>query len=139
MSSRTRQKAQQEEYTYSWFLPAPGSEHSVQLRDVPQDSAETEQLEQGATPEVQGHGDLVAAQAGEGRTASTEGSIFSRVKGMGVSQMRVVGLVGWSAVAAAGVAFVLSSSGPSMGLHLGALGGVWVAASAAIWFLPSKL
>jgi hypothetical protein len=48
-------------------------------------------------------------------------------------------LLAWTAIAGAGAITAYLEASPSMTMQMGALGGVWLAVSAAVWFLPSKL
>jgi hypothetical protein len=73
------------------------------------------------------------------RSASKAGlKSFTGLK-LSASQLRIAGLAGWSIVAGGGAIALLVGPGPILGLRLGAIGGVWAAVSALVWFLPGKL
>jgi len=55
------------------------------------------------------------------------------------SWARIGALAGWSCVAIAGAALIVSSSGLLASVRLAELGGVWAAVSALLWFIPAKL
>jgi hypothetical protein len=138
MTGTPGRKAKPEEYAYSWFMPAPGSDQSKQQMapDGPSPDASSPQ-EEGPHEEAAVVSATPAGQPHE--RAEHSGSMTGKLKGMSITQMRIAGLGGWGAVAATGAALLLMESSPSLEVHLGALSGVWMAVSLAIWFLPSKL
>ena len=135
-------KPEPESYTYSWFLPAPGSEYSEppsKVDDLP-DRAEPEvPSEANETPT------LYKAARGlngllQGNSPREPKSAYSvRPTKINASKLRFGGIVVWSALAGAGLVASLMEGSSLLGIQIGAIAGVWIAVSAAIWLLPSKL
>ena len=54
-------------------------------------------------------------------------------------KVQLVAILGWSCLAGAGAAALMSNPGPVLGMRLSELGAVWGGISALIWFLPHIL
>ena len=114
-------KGQEKAFAYSWSTPDPEA-----LAAVPKapDQATS------------------AAEAEAQPTESTSGilqRVTDRVFGEGLPGFRMVGVIGWSAIAGSGAVMALLDAGSSAGVEMGTIGGLWIGVAAAIWFLPKYL
>jgi hypothetical protein len=116
MTNTSTRKPKQENYAYSWFLPAPGNNsHTEPHNHAPEVEMQHEQA----------HPTPVRPSA--------------RARQMDPTRVKMAGLIGWSAVVAVGATILLMRAGPFPAFQVSALGGVWLAVSAGIWFLPKYL
>jgi hypothetical protein len=134
MPNPPTRKTKTEAYTYSWFLPAPGANPPTGPAPAPEDPpAESPgQVEELAVQaQVRGRG-LAFPRLAFPRLSALSGVLKSDSR-----KIRLIGLFGWSDVAAVGMALTMARSGSS--LQVGAIAGLWLAISAVIWILPTKL
>jgi hypothetical protein len=66
-------------------------------------------------------------------------AILGQTFGGGLGSIRNLGVIGWSAVAGSGAIVAVTEAGPSIAMRLGTIGGLWLAVSAAILFLPKMI
>jgi len=138
MATQSGRKPKSEAFAYSWFMPAPGSEGQKQTQQagpMPEPYPDPERLDQPL--EIASAVQTRAKNAHSRPPNQSSGSSLLSVTNF--RQPRFLGILGWSGVAGIGLAEVLIKAGPFPGIQVGALGGVWLAISALIWFLPSKL
>jgi hypothetical protein len=136
MSSPQGRKPKPESYAYSWFLPADGHNGSAVVSQLSPSELE-------ATAEGAKTSEAAAMQArteqwrrsGERRSALHQTGSSS----LDLTRVRLMGMVGWSVVAASGAVLLVVRSGQSASTQLGVLAGVWFGLSAAIWFVPQVL
>jgi len=134
MSSTQVRKPKSENYAYSWFLPASAHNGQTSVLQVPPPVPEAA-VERGRSSEI-------AAMEARTEQWKHSGEIKHRTqKSQGISPptLRLAGVAGWSAIAAAGAVVLASRAGPFPGVQLGVLGGVWVGISVLVWFLAGKL
>jgi hypothetical protein len=135
MSSTPGRKPKAESYAYSWFLPADGHNGSAIVSQVPPSELE-------ATAEAENH-EISAMEArteqwrhsGKRQTVPHQG----RTPNVTDTRARVIGMLGWSAVAGSGAVVLLTRAGQFPSTQVGILAGVWLGVSAAIWFIPALL
>jgi hypothetical protein len=134
MSSTPGHKPKSDSYAYSWFLPAPGTNGSANGWRVP--VAEPEAAET-RSPEIAEQEKRTEAW----RHSAEKKSAPPLLGSLSVSQriIGVVGVIGWSAVAGTGAAFLIARASEFPTTQIGILAGVWVGVSAAIWFMPRFL
>ena len=135
MSSPQGRKAKSESYAYSWFLPAPGSNGSLLTIQVP--PRELEESGKPANSEFKAQEARTEQWRHSGKIAHPAPQ--SKLQGLDVAKLRVAGVAGWSALAGTGAVLLSTRGGAFPGFQLGVLGGVWIAVSAAVWFLPGIL
>jgi len=137
MSSSQGRKPKPESYAYSWFLPATGNNGAVMAaqalppdpEDPPATNAEdSEMAAVDARTEQWRHSGEVKQKAAASKSWS-----FSQAR------LRLLGVSGWSAVAAVGAVALATRAGPFPGTQLGILAGVWVGISALVWFLVGRM
>lgn len=119
----TPREVKSEMYAFTYSVPATTNE-----------SSETQPVEESnATP--------AEVPPEDATSVDTKPQVFILrvLKNLDLSKLRTFGLLGWTAIAAAGAVAVVLESGPGLGIQLGTLTGVWFAVSVAIWFLPAKL
>ena len=134
MSDKPEREKKSRPYEYSWALPAPGTPwNGVAPEGSPghetdpgHPATETGGSERVETPEagsrIPGH---PSSSPGIGHPSTFE--------------LKLLGLVGWSATVCVGISYLVSRGGPFPGLQVGEIGGVWVVLSAVLWFLPGRL
>jgi len=135
MSTPQGRKPKAESYAYSWFLPADGHNGSAVVTQL--SPAELEATVEGAkTSEVA----AMNARTEQWRRSGEHRSRFHQpTPGIDLTRVRLMGMVGWSAVAGSGAVVMLARAGQSASTELGVLAGVWFGLSAAIWFVPAIL
>ena len=111
-------KAKDKAFSYSWSSPDP--EESMAVSNA------------GALQVSPGEAEVQRVEPSPGVMQN----IADRVFGDGLPGFRVVGVIGWSAIAGSGAIVALADAGPSVAAQLGSIGGLWLGVSAAIWFLP---
>jgi hypothetical protein len=129
MTNTPTRKAKTDTYTYSWFLPAPGDNPTTGPAPPPEDASAGSPSQ---AAELAVHSQVRERGPGFLRHFSLSG-ILSSDSG----KVRIIGLFGWSDVAGAAMALTVARSGSS--LQVGAIAGIWLAISAVIWILPTKL
>jgi hypothetical protein len=134
MSSPQGRKQRPESYAYSWFLPADGHNGSAIVSQLP--PSELEAATSGSDPKVA----AMEARTEEWRHSGVKAKqSISKPLNVDLTKFRLIGIVGWSTLAAIGAALVSTRGGPTPGLQLGILGGAWIGISLAIWFVPRIL
>ena len=130
MSVSPTRKMNAETYAFSWSLPAGGEGPDYEgtvLHSVP--------LAEEASP-------APAEEATEPAEAVQTYPVFAPphepARKFSVPSLRVLGVLGWSAVAGAGMMGV-TKSGAMLGAQALEIAGIWAALGAAIWFLPQLL
>jgi len=133
MSSTQGQKTKSGSYTYSWFLPALGSNGfgttpptSTSEPGAPRKES-PEQIAEEAIEQWRHKGETMHRHTGPGSWSLTP------------MRLRIGGLVAWDAVVLTGALALSARAGPIPGAQLGLLCAVWVGISGLIWFLPEKL
>jgi hypothetical protein len=161
MEERAKRATKQEPYTYSLYVPSQKSEHPrVELGmrnpeayigeepEVAEDSSSMLGLE-GSVQESTTEGalrsqDLVSTRSqriyrpkhqSSGKTSSFSGMLHFR----GNMRIRIGVTAGWSALAGAGAAALLTRTGPFPGTPLAELGAVWAGVTAFLWIVVAKL
>ena len=137
MSTQTKRKANEERFTYSWYLPVTGSKGSGGsqanvLLEKETDSAAKDEAAVESTPNL--------VQTIEQPEILALGRRVVPGTRLSVSpfKLRLVALPSWTAVAGVGMALLITQSPIPMNSVL-ALGGVWATISALVWYLPAKL
>lgn len=123
----TSQEPKGDAHAYPWFFPSEGN-GTGETNDA--SSVRGQAGEAGADPE----GELT--RSGPSSHGRPHSPLKANVPGNHL-RLRVVEVLGWSAFAAAGTAELASRPGPFPGLQVGLMAGVWLAVSAAVWFLPT--
>jgi hypothetical protein len=121
---KTKEKA----FSYSWSSPAPDPSPPI-LKQADATGVASDGADPAGMSEVQSPGSSLGFLQ----------SILGRVFGEGLLSVRNIGVIGWSAVAGSGAALAIMEAGPSIAMRLGSIGGLWLAVSAVILFLPSKV
>ena len=136
VSTAPARKPKAESYAYSWFLPAEGHNGSAIASQLPPPELEA----------ASGNARDAEMAAMEARTEQWRHSGKrqptsqpARSLSLGKAGARVIGEVGWSAVAGTGAVVLATRAGQFPSTQLGILAGVWLGVSAAIWFIPAVL
>ena len=136
MSSAPARKQKAESYAYSWFLPADGHNGSANGYQLPPSEPEA------ASSNVE-DSEMAAMEARTEQwrhSGKQEATLQpSRSLSIGNTGAKVIGVVGWSAVAGSGAVVLATRAGQFPSTQLGILAGVWLGVSAAIWFIPVVL
>ena len=136
MSSPQARKQKAESYAYSWFLPAPGSNGSVIAAQMPLAG------QRPLAPKAESQ-ETIAMEARTEAWRHSGGVVQTKVSAKGWSvdstKLRIGGIAGWSAVAGTGAVLLSTRAGTFPGVQLGVLAVVWLAVSAAVWYVPRFL
>lgn len=124
----SEQKAKEKAFSYSWSSPVADSSPPV-----PKQADTAGAAPGGANPA--GVSEVQSRESSLGFLQDILGGIF----GGGLGSVRNLGVIGWSAVAGSGAIVAATEAGPSIAMRLGTIGGLWLAVSAAIMFLPKFL
>ena len=136
MSSPQGRKPKSESYEYSWFLPAGGhSGTGVVSQLSPAELEETTEGSQDSAAAAMQARTERWRRSGEHAQTRTAGGSF----GLDLTRVRLMGVVGWSAVAGSGAVVMVARASQSPSMQLGMLAGVWLGLAAAIWFVPAVL
>jgi len=129
--STAQGKAKSDGYSYSWFLPAPGSSVSATTAPIHESTAKVVSSEMMAMEE--------RAERWRHQWESRRRPVRSGSWSPSPSRLRIGGFAAWNAVAITG-AVVMSMRAASIPMtQLGIFGGVWAGISALVWFLPGLL
>jgi len=134
MSSGQGRKPNAEGYEYSWFLPAGGHNGSA--------VAHVTSFEAEAAARKAENSEVEAMEAQTERwrhSGEKNGTPQSKSLGPNQAGVRIIGMVGWSAVAGSGAILLISRAGQFPSLQVGILAAVWLGVSTAIWFVPGIL
>jgi hypothetical protein len=121
-------KAEEKAFSYSWSSPV-----SDPSPPIPKQADATGAASSGADPA--GVSDVQSAESSLGPLQGILGRVFEG----GLGSIRNLGILGWSVVAGSGAIVAATEAGPSIAMRLGTIGGLWLAVSAAILVLPSKV
>ena len=138
MSALTKPKVQEEPFTYSWYLPVPGGKSSGALGGPAGPAGSEMELAPGAE-EVEDTGPDRGQIVQQVEVPNAKSSALGILSNVSMSTLRLAGLAGWTAAAAAGMVAMMAFQAPLALSHVLALVGVWAAISAAVWILPTKL
>jgi hypothetical protein len=156
MPERKERASSQEKFKLSWSMPATTTVMST-LGGVQQINADGNEVpvteEVAAIEQLGGVEQLGAAEPSpdQGYPPVEDGYMesfrsspkklgkFGVAPSLSKSQLMIASLIAWSTLSGVGAILIGMEAGPAMALHLEALGGVWAAISAVLWFLPSKL
>src|SRR5579863_1650883 len=132
MSARMKQEKMEEPFQYSWHLPVSGMGGIARTAQAPGVQPEEPQ-------EAAASGPPMAVQtASEEYARPAEGTGMSLHIALSRRTLALGGIGAWT-IAAAGGSIAMVAAHPSVPLtSLLAVGGVWAALSALIWFLPPK-
>jgi hypothetical protein len=131
----------EESYAYSLFVPAEGSFDPA----PPVQAAFSQEADQEAPTSHPGAEQtslirrVTTVWNQEVRTVKSKRSVASLFQKLKFSRLQTIALIAWTAIAGAGAITAYLEASPSMTMQMGALGGVWLAVSAAVWLLPSRL
>jgi hypothetical protein len=160
MPERKERASSQEKFKLTWSMPAtttvmstvgavqqitPDGNASDEVLvaeevDAIAQGGEVEQLEPvESSPEPAGYRPIDDAYMESFHSSPKKLGKFGFTLDLSKNQLKVVSLVAWSTISVVGAALIGKEAGPAVTLHLAALGGVWAAISAILWFLPSKL
>ena len=136
MSSPPGRKPKAESYAYSWFLPADGHNGPVVVSQLSVPELEAT-VEGEKTSEIS----AMTARTEQWRRSGEHHSAIHQAgaSGLDLTRLRLLGMVGWSAVAGSGAILLVTRAGQAASSQLGVLAGVWFGLSAAIWFVPAFL
>jgi hypothetical protein len=122
MSAQSKQKANEERFIYSWYLPVQGGEDPAPAEQAGAVETEEQYVESPPVTKQSAH----KLSLGAGFNLSSP-------------HLKLLGLAAWSVIAGGGLIALLITHSPVPVNNVLAICGVWAALSALIWFVPGRL
>jgi hypothetical protein len=132
MANQNPRRAKPETYVFSWSIPASGFGGDAEMVHP---SGHAEEVGVEGTSRTVG----VAPMPRKDQVTGAHNDAFTNPSSrlLDASGLRVLGLIGWSAIAGSGVMAAAMTFGTTLA-QLGAIGGLWVAVGVVIWFVPPR-